>query len=130
MRILVLGGRGMLGHKVWEILSNSMDVYATIRGSFDDLEELGSFDKNKIISGIDALDFSLLERKIEELSPDVVLNCIGIVKQIEDAEDAIKSIEINSLFPHRLSSLCARINSRLMHLSTDCVFSGKKGELY
>ncbi|MCX5705952.1 MAG: SDR family oxidoreductase [Candidatus Omnitrophica bacterium] len=127
MRVLILGGKGMLGHKAWQVLKDSFDVYVTIRGSFSEVEEFGIFDKSKTICNVNVLDFPNLEEEIGEFRPDVILNCIGIVKQISEAHDAVKSIEINSLFPHKLALLCSKINSRLIHISTDCVFSGKKG---
>lgn len=127
MRVLILGGNGMLGHAAWGVFKKDLDTYVTIRGSFSEVQEFGIFDKAKVICHFDASDFSSVEKKIRKAHPDVVLNCIGIVKQVEAAHEAIKSIEINSLFPHKLASLCAKINSRLIHLSTDCVFSGRKG---
>ena len=127
MRILILGGNGMLGHAVYQSFKNDFDVYVTIRSSFGEVEELGIFDENKTICSVNALNFLLLEEKVKELRPDIILNCIGIIKQIKEAHDAVKSIEINSLFPHKLAILCNKINARLIHLSTDCVFSGGKG---
>jgi len=63
----------------------------------------------------------------DEALPDVVVNCVGVVKQLAAADDALISIPLNSLLPHRLAHLCAETGSRLIHFSTDCVFSGKKG---
>jgi len=127
MRILILGGNGMLGHKAWQILSKELDVYMTIRGDFSEIEEFGIFDREKTICGVDVLDFPNLEKRVEKLYPEAILNCVGVVKQVDEAHDTIKSIEINSLLPHQLARLCSQINARLIHLSTDCVFSGCQG---
>jgi dTDP-4-dehydrorhamnose reductase len=127
VRVLILGGGGMLGHRMWQDLKNRLDVYITVRDDFSEIKAFGIFNRDRTFHNVNVLDFKNLEKKTEELRPDVIINCIGIVKQISEAHDAIKSIEINSLFPHRLEKLCARIDSRLIHISTDCVFSGKKG---
>jgi len=127
MRVLILGGNGMLGHVAWESFRKNFDVYVTIRGVFSEVEKFKIFDKEKTICGVSAEDFSVFEKIVNTVKPDVILNCIGIVKQIREAVDPIKSIEINSLFPHKLAALCSINNCRLIHLSTDCVFSGNKG---
>ena len=56
-----------------------------------------------------------------------VVNCIGIVKQLDKSKQHIPTIEINSLFPHKLASYCDEVSSKLIHFSTDCVFSGAAG---
>jgi len=127
MRVLILGGNGMLGHAAWQSFRKDFDVYVSIRGTFSEVERFAIFDKKKTICGACAEDFPAFEKIINTVKPDVILNCIGIVKQIREAADPIKSIEINSLFPHKLAILCRMNNYRLIHLSTDCVFSGKKG---
>ena len=127
MRILILGGSGMLGHTALQFLRNDLDVYTTIRSDFDEVAQFDIFEKNKTICGINVENFGILEKTVTKVNPDVILNCIGIVKQIREADDSIKSIEINSLFPHKLAAMCNTNNYRLIHLSTDCVFSGEKG---
>lgn len=127
MRVLILGGTGKLGHVSWKALKNDLDVYVTVRSGFAEVENLGIFDKNKTICGFNAENFLLLEEIIRKVSPDVILNCIGIIKQIKESCDPIKSIMINSLFPHKIAALSQKNNFRLIHISTDCVFSGKKG---
>ena len=128
MRILILGGSGMLGHEAYRIFQSDSDVYALMRNDFSAVKGFGIFDKNKTVCGVDAGDYPLLEKMLKKISPDAVINCIGIVKQVKETHDPIKSIEINSLFPHKLSGICAQNNCRLIHLSTDCVFSGIKGD--
>lgn len=130
MRILIFGVTGMLGHAIWLNLRNIYETFGTIRG---DLEELSRrcplFNKKdkKIIEKNDVLSESDLQRALDIAKPDVVVNCVGIVKQLQDAKYPIPSISINALFPHKLAEMCAKRNARLIHISTDCVFSGKKG---
>jgi len=127
MKILILGGTGMLGHKAWQVMQGSGDVFLTIKGDFRVVEKFGIFNKKRTICHIDALDFKTVEGVIKKISPDVIFNCIGIVKQKKEAQDFVKSISINALFPHKLSRVCENIGARLINISTDCVFSGKKG---
>jgi dTDP-4-dehydrorhamnose reductase len=79
------------------------------------------------ITGVDATDYDSIARAIAEVKPEVVINCIGIIKQLKAAKDPIISLSINSLFPHRLAILCRAAATRMIHISTDCVFSGRKG---
>jgi dTDP-4-dehydrorhamnose reductase len=73
------------------------------------------------------LDLDRLEPLFADVRPDVVVNCVGVVKQLHEAEDPLTAIPINSLLPHRLAALCKANGARLIHVSTDCVFSGSKG---
>ncbi len=127
MRILILGANGMLGHEVARLFRDDPEVYALMRGDFSAVQGYDIFHKQRTICGVDVGDQSRLQRILKEIAPGAVINCVGIVKQVADAHDAVKSIEINSLFPHRLSVLCAANKCRLIHISTDCVFSGAKG---
>jgi len=127
MRVLVLGGSGMLGHKLWQVFASSFDTYVTLHRDFNSYKQYKLFDKSRSIDHISAEDFDSVARAIVEVKPDVVVNCIGIVKQAEAAKDPLASIEINALFPHRLAKLCRADKVRLIHISTDCVFSGSKG---
>jgi dTDP-4-dehydrorhamnose reductase len=79
------------------------------------------------VASVDVTQFASVERAFETERPDVVVNAIGIVKQLPEATIPSRSIEINSLLPHRLDDLCRQVGARLIHLSTDCVFSGHKG---
>lgn len=117
----------MLGHAAWQSFKNNFDVCVTVRGDFSDVGKFAIFDKIKTICGVNAEDFSNIEKIVSSVKPEVILNCIGIVKQVSAANNPIKSIEINSLFPHKLAALCSSVNCRLIHISTDCVFSGDKG---
>lgn len=128
-KILILGATGMLGHTLLTRLSerDNYDVHATAR-SLDGLS--AGFTPQlltKIHNAVDADNFESIQRVLNEFKPDVVLNCIGIIKQLPIAKDPIVSISINALFPHRLAEACKTIGARMIHFSTDCVFSGNKG---
>lgn len=127
MRILILGGDGMLGHQLLKHLQPRHDVKVTLR---QDLYVYAPFDMFSRENVYDAIDIRSLERLIEVMAdfrPEAVINAVGIVKQRADAKESIPSLEINALLPHRLAVLCKSSGARLIHLSTDCIFSGKKG---
>ena len=117
----------MLGHKVIQRLASRFTVSGAARHRDAAMIELERLTSSTISGGLDAEDFSSVERLVEADRPDVVVNCVGIIKQRAAAKDAIQSIRVNSLFPHELGAFCAERNARLVHLSTDCVFSGDKG---
>jgi dTDP-4-dehydrorhamnose reductase len=127
MRVLILGGSGMLGHKLWQVLSPQMDTYITFRRDFAADSDYGIFDAARSKCAASVGDINNFAEIIEALKPDVVVNCIGVVKQSEAAKDPLISIAVNSLFPHQVAQICDRTNSRLIHISTDCVFSGRSG---
>lgn len=126
MKVLILGGSGMLGHKLWQILSNDYQVYISLRRSNSMLEALKG-EKMFIRHDVDALNFDSITRALASIEPDIVINCIGLIKQLPIANDPLSSITINSQLPHRLSLICKTAKIRLIHISTDCVFSGSKG---
>lgn len=129
MKIVVLGASGMLGHELAGKLSARHEVHATVRSQVarDRLTSCGG--DFRVVGGeIDAFRFLSVSALVEALRPDAVVNAIGIVKQLEQASDPVATIEVNSLFPHRLASLCASFEARLIHYSTDCVFSGARGK--
>lgn len=128
--ILVLGGEGMLGHKMFQVLDRRFsDTVCTVRGPFDAsfYGRVGLLRPEQVVAGVDALDLDGLMQLLAEREPEVVVNCIGIVKQREEAHVAIPSITINSLLPHRLAASAAAWAGRVIHFSTDCVFSGRRG---
>ncbi|MGV8125858.1 MAG: dTDP-4-dehydrorhamnose reductase family protein [Methanothrix sp.] len=127
MKILVLGATGMLGHKLMQVLSNKHDVFGTIRGKSSIYETYPVLSGLSLISETHAEDFDSIITALAESQPDVVINCIGIIKQNPLSNDPLYSIKINSLFPHRLQRLCKSTGARMIHISTDCVFSGRKG---
>lgn len=128
-RILVLGATGMLGSAVLRYLAMNpiYEVYGTIR-TFNAMSKLQQTSpKARFIPNINVDNFDCLTSLFARVKPDFVINCVGIVKQLEGANDPILVIPINTLLPHRLARLSNIVNARLIHLSTDCVFSGKKG---
>lgn len=126
MKILVLGGSGMLGFAVSEYLAslNIYNVSATLRRY--EAPSLASR-KIKFYFGVDALNFSSIQKVFEEFQPDVTINCIGAIKQGIEGIPVSQVIEINSLLPHKLAELTSRFNARLITFSTDCVFTGSRG---
>lgn len=128
MKILVLGASGMLGNAMIRVLSEKDDwqVYGTVRS-----ESSKRFFKadiaERLIIGVDVEQHDSLMQAFIRTRPDVVINCVGLIKQLADAEDPLQAIPINAMLPHRLAKLCELSGSRLVHMSTDCVFSGDKG---
>jgi dTDP-4-dehydrorhamnose reductase len=127
MKILILGATGMLGHKLMQILSKKFMVTGTVRGDIAALDHNPVFSGTTLIGNTRADDLASIRHAIEISDPDVVINCIGIVKQLPAAQDPLTSIAINALFPHQLAGLCRNHKIRLIHMSTDCVFSGRTG---
>src|ERR1043165_1888628 len=127
MRILILGGDGMLGHQLFRHFKEKHDVRVTMRLGREAYEGYRLFEEGSVFYGIDARQVDALLQVIAGFCPKAVVNAVGIVKQRSEAEELIPSLEINSLLPHRLAAVCRAIGARLIHLSTDCVFSGRKG---
>jgi dTDP-4-dehydrorhamnose reductase len=117
----------MLGHKLWQTCAAQFDAHATVRGAVRDYERFKIFDSRRLIGEVRAEDSASLARSFAQARPDVVVNCIGITKQHPLASDPIASITVNSLFPHRAAQLARDSGARLIHVSTDCVFSGRQG---
>jgi dTDP-4-dehydrorhamnose reductase len=127
MRILIMGGDGMLGHCLYRHFSPHHDVKVTLRLAYENYQHLGAFNKATSYCNIDIQQLQQVEQVIEDFKPEVVINCIGLIKQRPDKENALLNMEINALFPHQLSLICKKNDARLVHLSTDCVFDGKLG---
>ena len=127
MKILVIGGGGMLGHKLVDCWREKFDVWTTIRGKFEDYEQYKFFDEQKTCSNVNVENIEAVEKIIRAIKPDVIINAVGIIKQLETSKDVIKTLTVNSIFPHQLATLAKRYGSQLITLSTDCVFSGIKG---
>lgn len=129
MKILIIGASGMLGNAIFRLFSKmaNIEVIGTLRN--DSLKVF--FDqsiRHSLIGGVDVNDLYQLEKVILDARPQVVINCVGVIKQLNESENPLTVIPINSLLPHRISSLCSMINARFIHLSTDCVFSGSRGQ--
>lgn len=127
MRILILGGDGMLGHQLLTHLRPRHEVRVTLRQDLAAYAAYGLFSRDNAYDAIDVRSLARLVEVMADFRPEAVINAVGIVKQRPDAKESIPSLEINALLPHRLAILCKGIGARLIHLSTDCVFSGKKG---
>ena len=118
----------MLGHVLWRECVDHLDAYGTVRGAAGTAPGLAQrAGAERILGDVVAEDTESLEAALERTSPDVAVNCVGIVKQSDEAGDAARMIEVNSLFPHRLARVCEGRGVRLIHVSTDCVFSGRRG---
>ena len=127
MKILILGGDGMLGHQLLKQFSGRHDVRVTLRQRLSAYKALKLFDEGNAYGGIEVGSMDGIVDVLGEFHPEAVVNAVGIVKQRPTAKESIPSLEINALFPHRLAGLCRAAGIRLVHMSTDCVFSGKEG---
>ncbi len=125
-RVLVLGAGGMLGHKAGQALSaRGHEVFGTLRRADPRVSALAP--GMKVRAGIDALEGAAVEALLREIRPDFVLNAIGLVKQLPEAADRELMVSVNAWLPHRLARACRDAGARLIHMSTDCVFSGRRG---
>ncbi|MFN0138558.1 MAG: dTDP-4-dehydrorhamnose reductase family protein [Pyrinomonadaceae bacterium] len=127
MKVLVLGGSGLLGHKLAHVFKSRFETYTTFHGSFDRYRGLDVFDGVEIVESIEAQDLESVARALAEIRPDTIVNAIGVTKHVPDVANTVKTIAINSLLPHQLAEIAATQNARLICISTDCVFSGNKG---
>lgn len=127
MKVLVIGATGMLGYSIFSNLSelSNLDVYGTVR-SINGVEHFFP-STDKLIPNVDVKDLATLEKAVLDTKPDVVINCIGLIKQYDVSKQHVEAIEINALLPHKIAQLCDSIQARLVHFSTDCVFDGKTG---
>ena len=128
MKVLVLGANGMLGSAVMQILrkKKNWEVFGTVRSNNKECLLPPNIQEN-IIYNVDVLHFERLLKIFSNHKPDILINCIGLVKQNCQVNDPLMSIAINSLLPHRLASICEAFRTRMVHISTDCVFNGEKG---
>ena len=126
MRVLILGGGGMLGHRLSRAWQNDFEVWATYRRPVSDYQKYSLMEQSHQIGSIDVEQPAVIETMIKQIKPDVVVNCVGLVKQREHGQRRTLSA-VNALFPHLLASYCYENECRLIHISTDCVFSGRKG---
>lgn len=128
MKILVIGASGMIGSTVLRVLSENKnwEVFGSVRTV--SAKRFFSADiASRLIEGIDVVHPDSLMKILDLVRPGVVINCAGLTKHKPEAEDPLISLPINTLMPHRLAMLCKLVGSRLIHVSTDCVFSGQKG---
>lgn len=127
MKILVLGASGMLGNAMLRVMSaqEEWSVFGTVRGADPALHVAAP--RAVLIPGVHADQPDSLLAAFAQARPDVVINCVGLVKQLSNAEDPLVAVPINTLLPHRLARMCEVAGARLVHVSTDCVFSGTQG---
>jgi dTDP-4-dehydrorhamnose reductase len=128
MRVLVLGANGMIGNAMIRVLNEkeNWEVFGTVRSA-----EVKRFFSPKIagrlVTEVDVENHASLVKVFGQVRPDVVINCVGLTKHVQGADDPLLAIPINALLPHRLAGLCGPAGARLIQVSTDCVFSGNKG---
>ena len=127
MRLLILGGSGMLGHQLWRGLHAQHDTWVTLRRPVADFAVHNLFDEAKAIQFDDITDDTALERALGQAKPEAVINCVGLIKQRDEASDEALTLRVNAEFPHRLAKRCGEAGARLIHFSTDCIFAGTKG---
>jgi dTDP-4-dehydrorhamnose reductase len=128
MKVVVLGVSGLIGHKLFQVLSQKFETFGTIRGVKKDYSHAPFFENKNIIENVDAFNMKNMQRTLNEIDPDVVLNCIGITKRKKEINNHYKAIYVNSLFPHMLAEWSKKTNKRVIHFSTDCVFNGVDGD--
>ena len=126
-KVLIIGGKGMLGHKLVQVLGEKLDVWTTIHGRFDEVERFGIFDRDRTLENVDVTDIETIRGVIKVAKPDVVINAVGVIKQLPASREVVRTLLVNSIFPHRLAELSAEFGFRLIHISTDCVFNGEVG---
>ena len=128
MKVLILGASGMLGNALFRLYSgySDMEVFGTLR-SVNSKSFFPEDLRTNLKCGIDVENMDQLIRIFDVVRPNIVINCIGLVKQVIEANDPLSAIPINSLLPHRIANLCSLVGARFIHLSTDCIFSGSKG---
>lgn len=126
--VLVLGAAGMLGNAMLRLFADSpeYEAWGSVR-STGSMRLLPAKLKDRVIAGVDVENFDSLASLLATVRPGVLINCIGLVKQLSEADDPLQAIPINALLPHRLARLCQLVGARLVHVSTDCVFDGRKG---
>jgi len=117
----------MLGHKLIQVLRKGSDVWTTIRGTFESVDRFCIFERNRTVEGMHVGELEKIKATVESIKPDVVINAVGIIKQLPSSKDVITTLRVNSIFPHRLAELAAEFAFRLICISTDCVFDGQKG---
>ena len=107
MRILILGGDGMLGHQLLTTLAPLHDVHVTLRRPLSAYTHLKAISDRNATASVDAREWTHLSDVIKRMAPEALINCIGIVKHLKAAKDPIESLTINAVFPHRVAGLCA-----------------------
>ncbi len=128
MKILILGCSGLIGSTLFRVLSENAALDTNRDSSFQNsITKLKDILIEKIVTGVDVADDQILFETIKSKKPNVIINCIGITKHVEDSSNILDVININTILPHKIAKIADTLNSKLIHISTDCVFSGKDG---
>lgn len=127
MKVLILGASGMIGSTLLNVLADNSNLEVT--GSIRAMEPPALLGANaaRLVFGVELTNPDCLARLFREVQPDIVVNCAGLTKHLPGGNDPIPALTINALLPHRLAEFCVISKARLIQISTDCVFSGKKG---
>jgi dTDP-4-dehydrorhamnose reductase len=118
----------MLGHKMFQRLQSEFDeTYCTLHAGGPPLDNVPLFRNGRVFAAVDVTETAALHALLGRLRPDVIVNCVGIIKQRALASEAIPSIRVNALLPHELVEISREWGGKVIHFSTDCVFSGRRG---
>lgn len=128
MRVLILGVTGMLGSALYKLFASDAqhEAWGTLR-SAGGRRFFAEADRVRLIDSVDVTDHDALVAVMDRVRPDVIINAVGVIKQLSTANDPLIVLPINAMFPHRLAGLCGLMGARMIHISTDCVFSGRAG---
>jgi len=128
VRVLVLGGNGQLGHRVWmAAMARSHDTWVTLRHPAPEASWGVLFPRDRVVEGVEASHPASLDAALALTSPDIVINALGIVKQRADGSDVGRCFAANVFVPHYLAQRCAAAGIRFITVSSDCVFTGQRG---
>jgi len=126
-KILIFGAAGMLGHKLYQVLKPSFEVIGTIRSGYKSISRYGFLEPTILVPRFDAMNPDAVRQVIDSIRPEVVVNCIGVIKNLAAKAGAAATTRLNAELPHEIYQICRPKGIRFIHISTDCVFSGKKG---
>src|SRR5450432_3971689 len=126
-RILILGGTGMLGHKLAHVLAPIAEVTVTVQGSANQWP--AAISVAHVAANLDVRNTAHLVEALNTYRPQAVINAVGVVKQVLGAHDPADTVAVNALYPRILADLCSASGRRLIHYSTDCVYSGSAGSI-
>ena len=117
----------MLGHKLVQRWREQFDVWTTLRGDLLEYERYGLFDPDRTFGSTDTNRLETLEQLVDEVRPDAIFNAVGVIKQLPSSRDVVNTLQVNAILPHQLAGIAAKHGSRLINISTDCVFDGARG---
>lgn len=126
VKLLILGAGGMLGHMLWLRLRAEGGVVGTLRSPVPALAAHAGPGR-RLVDGVDARHPEQIDQLLQREAPQVLINCVGLIKQLPEGQSAEACIQLNSLLPHQLDRMCRKHSCRLIQISTDCVFSGSRG---